>query len=109
MNNTIAAIILTKNEERHIVRYLESIGDISGDIVIVDCFCSDRTVELAKGLRARFIRHPWKNHVTQINDDIQVIKYRQSSFHIAHDAQLSRQPISWTRHFCTERRVYAAA
>lgn len=67
MKKTIAAIILTKNEEKHIVRCLESIKDVCDDIVVVDCFSDDRTAELAEGLGARVVRHPWKNYATQLN------------------------------------------
>lgn len=67
MSNTIAAIILTKNEERHIVRCLESLKCICDDIVVVDCFSDDRTVELAVEYGARVIRHSWKNYATQFN------------------------------------------
>lgn len=67
MKKTIAAIILTKNEEKHIVRCLESIRDVCDDIVVVDCFSDDRTAELAEGLGARVVRHPWKNYATQLN------------------------------------------
>ena len=47
MNNSIAAVILTKNEEKHIVRCLESLKGVCDDIVVVDCFSEDRTEELA--------------------------------------------------------------
>lgn len=67
MKKTIAAIILTKNEEKHIVRCLESIKDVCDDIVVVDCFSDDRTAELAECLGARVVRHPWKNYATQLN------------------------------------------
>ena len=67
MKKSIAAIVLTKNEEKHIVRCLESIRDICDDIVVVDCFSDDRTVKLAEGLGARVVQHPWKNYATQLN------------------------------------------
>lgn len=65
--NTIAAIILTKNEEKHIVRCLDSLKGICDEVVVVDCFSEDRTVELAKEHRARVIQHEWKNYATQFN------------------------------------------
>lgn len=67
MNNTIAAIILTKNEEKHIVRCLESIKDVCDDIVVVDCFSDDNTESLAMEHGARVIKHHWKNYATQFN------------------------------------------
>lgn len=67
MNNSIAAVILTKNEEKHIVRCLESLKGVCEDIVVVDCFSEDRTEELAKEHGARVMKHPWKNYATQFN------------------------------------------
>ena len=67
MNNSIAAVILTKNEEKHIVRCLESLKGVCDDVVVVDCFSDDRTEELATVHGARVIKHPWKNYATQFN------------------------------------------
>ena len=67
MSNSIAAVILTKNEEKHIVRCLESLKGVCDDIVVVDCFSDDRTEELATVHGARVIKHPWKNYATQFN------------------------------------------
>lgn len=67
MKNTIAAIILTKNEEKHIVRCLESLKGICDDVVVVDCYSEDKTEELAMTHGARVVKHPWKNYATQFN------------------------------------------
>lgn len=67
MSNTIAAIILTKNEEKHIVRCLESLRNVCDDIVVVDCYSDDRTADLAAEHGARVIKHTWKNYATQFN------------------------------------------
>lgn len=67
MKKSIAAIILTKNEDKHIVRCLESLKGVCDDIVVVDCFSNDRTEELAIEHGARVIKHPWKNYATQLN------------------------------------------
>ena len=65
--STIAAIILTKNEEKHITRCIESLKNVCNDIVVVDSFSNDKTVELALKYGARAIKHPWKNYATQFN------------------------------------------
>lgn len=65
--STIAAIILTKNEEKHITRCIESLKNVCNDIVVVDSFSNDKTVELALKYGARVIKHPWKNYATQFN------------------------------------------
>lgn len=67
MTKTLAAVILTKNEAKHIVRCLESLKGVIDDVVIVDCFSTDNTKELAESMGARVILHPWKNYATQLN------------------------------------------
>jgi glycosyltransferase involved in cell wall biosynthesis len=67
MSTSIAAIILTYNEEQHIARCINSIKDSVDEIFIVDSFSKDRTVELAKGLGAKVFQNPWKNYATQFN------------------------------------------
>lgn len=47
-NPQISAIILTFNEERHIVRCIRNIGRVAREIFVVDSFSSDRTCELAE-------------------------------------------------------------
>ena len=43
----ITAIVLTFNEELHIKRCIESLSDIVKQICIIDCFSTDRTIEIA--------------------------------------------------------------
>lgn len=61
----ITVVILTFNEERHIERCLCSVMAFAKDIVIVDAFSSDRTVEYARRLGARIFQNPWVNYATQ--------------------------------------------
>lgn len=64
---SIAAIILTKNEEKHIRRCINSLKGICDDIVVVDCFSDDNTISIAQELGARVYQHAWKNYATQFN------------------------------------------
>ena len=63
----LAAVILTKDEAKHIERCLNTLQGVVDDIVVVDCFSSDDTKELAERLGARVTQHPWKNYATQLN------------------------------------------
>lgn len=64
----ISVIILTKNEEIHIERCLENVKLFAKDVFVVDCLSTDRTVELAEGLGAKVVKHPWPgNHAAQFN------------------------------------------
>ena len=65
--NTIAAIILTKNEEKHIARCIRSLEGVCDEIFVIDSFSTDRTCEIAEALGAKVYRNPWKNYATQFN------------------------------------------
>lgn len=67
MNNTIAAVILTKDEENHIERCIASLKDFCHEIWVIDSFSSDRTIELAEKLGAKTTKHPFKNQAQQFN------------------------------------------
>ena len=67
MNNSIAAIILTYNEEKHISCCINSLKNICEEIFVIDSFSKDRTVEIAKEAGAQVYQNPWKNYATQFN------------------------------------------
>lgn len=66
-NVKIVAIILTRNETKHIRRCIESVGQVATDILVVDSFSTDDTVRIAEALGARVVKHPFKNYATQFN------------------------------------------
>lgn len=67
MSNSIAAIVLTYNEELHIERCINSLRLLVDEIFVVDSFSSDRTVQMAKNLGAVVYQNEWKNQAVQIN------------------------------------------
>lgn len=66
-NTTIAAIILTYNEEIHIERCIHSLQEICEEIFVIDSYSKDRTCEIARSLGAKIYRNTWKNYATQFN------------------------------------------
>ena len=66
-NNTIAAIILTKNEEKHIARCISSLKGICDEIFVIDSFSTDRTCEIAESMGAKVYQHPFVNQAKQFN------------------------------------------
>jgi len=52
----ITVAVITKNEERHIAKCLES-ASWADDIVVVDGFSTDRTAEIAGSMGARVVEH----------------------------------------------------
>lgn len=64
---SIAAIILTKNEEIHLERCISSLQNICDDIVVIDSHSTDKTRDIAKKHGARVFEHDWTNYATQFN------------------------------------------
>jgi glycosyltransferase involved in cell wall biosynthesis len=62
----ITATIITLNEERNIVRAIESLR-CADEILIVDSGSVDRTVELAQNLGARVVEAGWLGYAAQKN------------------------------------------
>jgi glycosyltransferase involved in cell wall biosynthesis len=71
---SVAAIILTKNEEQDLPACLESLAGAATEVFVVDSGSTDRTLEIAKGHGARVLTHPFLNQAAQFNwalDNIQ--------------------------------------
>lgn len=64
----VSVIILTYNEEMHIRRCLENATRFTSHIFVVDCFSTDKTVEIAESLGATVVQHTWPgNQAEQFN------------------------------------------
>lgn len=63
---TIAAVVITKDEEHNIAACLESIRWVD-ELIVVDAESRDRTVELAKGYSPRVFVRPWAGYGPQKN------------------------------------------
>jgi glycosyltransferase involved in cell wall biosynthesis len=66
MTVKLAAVVLTKNEERHIAACLDSL-QWADERVIFDDFSSDATAEIARARGARVIAHRFEDFATQRN------------------------------------------
>ena len=55
--NKLSIVIITKNEELNIARCLESIKPVADEIVVVDDFSEDKTVEICRSFGCRVIQH----------------------------------------------------
>lgn len=62
---SLAVVILTYNEERHIERALVSVAGIASETIVVDSFSSDRTVELARAHGATVLQNKFVNQAKQ--------------------------------------------
>ncbi|MEK7270858.1 MAG: glycosyltransferase family 2 protein [Planctomycetota bacterium] len=60
----ISVCTLALNEEKNIARCLQSVP-FAAERILVDSGSTDRTVEIAKGLGARVVTHPFEGYVAQ--------------------------------------------
>ena len=66
--NSITAVILTFNESIHLQRCIESIFPLTKNIVVVDSFSTDDTVDIARRTGATILQRAWQNnHSVQFN------------------------------------------
>ncbi len=61
---SVSVVIVTENEEKNIGDALESVKDFK-DIVVVDSFSEDRTVEICKKYTNRVFQHEWQGYAKQ--------------------------------------------
>ncbi len=64
---SLTILILTFNEELHIKRCIENVLPLGCDILVVDSYSSDDTVNIAKKFGVRVMLNSWKNYATQFN------------------------------------------
>jgi glycosyltransferase involved in cell wall biosynthesis len=60
----VSIVIVTKDEEENIEDALKSVADAQ-EIIIVDSFSTDRTVEICKGYTDKVFQHPWQGYARQ--------------------------------------------
>jgi len=67
MNNTLSIVLATRNEENNIARCLESVKSIADEIIVVDEYSTDKTVEIAKKYGAKVFLEPHHDifHITK--------------------------------------------
>ena len=67
MNNSIAVVILTFNEEIHIERCIRSAQRVTDKVVVVDSYSTDDTCAIAQRMGAVVYQHAFENHARQFN------------------------------------------
>lgn len=64
---SLSVIVLTFNEEIHIRRCLENAFRVAADVYVIDCFSTDKTVEIAREMGAVVLQNKWVNYAAQFN------------------------------------------
>jgi glycosyltransferase involved in cell wall biosynthesis len=71
----LSIVIITFNEEHNIARCINSVKEIADEIVVLDSFSTDKTVEIATALGAKVFTHTFDGHIQQKNRAITYAKY----------------------------------
>lgn len=72
----ISVAILTFNDEEQIGRCLASIADLTDDIVVIDSFSSDRTLEICRRLGCRVFQNAFVDQATQFNWALDNVQFK---------------------------------
>lgn len=72
----IAVFILTKDEELHLQRCIDSIKSFASEIVIIDSGSTDKTLEIADNNNCIVLQRKWTNHADQFNWALENINFR---------------------------------
>lgn len=63
--HSLSLVMITKNAADTLAKSLESVGDLVNEIVIVDSYSTDKTVEISKAFGATIYFHPYKSEGEQ--------------------------------------------
>jgi glycosyltransferase involved in cell wall biosynthesis len=74
-NIKLSVVIITYNEERNIERCVNTIETIADEILIVDSFSNDKTIDILRNKNCKIIQHKFEGHIEQKNFAITQAKY----------------------------------
>jgi glycosyltransferase involved in cell wall biosynthesis len=63
----ISSIVICKNEEKNISRCLESLRQVSDEIIVVDSFSEDKTVDIARDIATKVFQREFVSYGDQKN------------------------------------------
>jgi glycosyltransferase involved in cell wall biosynthesis len=67
----LSVSIISLNEEDNIERTLEPLQGLADEIIVLDSFSTDRTIEIAASKGAKIYQEPWIGHVGQKNSALE--------------------------------------
>jgi glycosyltransferase involved in cell wall biosynthesis len=75
MQVKISAVIICFNEERNIERCINSVLPVADEILVLDSFSNDRTIEICHKLGVRLEQHAFDGHIEQKNRAMHMAKF----------------------------------
>jgi glycosyltransferase involved in cell wall biosynthesis len=94
--SNITFIILTFNEENNIGELLDNLKGIPGEILVVDSYSKDRTIEIIKERNVCFLQHPFENYSLQRNWAQENNPFKTEwVFHLDADERLTEDLKNW--------------
>ena len=69
MPQTISLCMITKNEEKYLEQAINSVKDISDEIVIVDSGSTDKTKDIAKKFNAKIFDFKWNDDFSEARNE----------------------------------------
>ena len=71
----LSIVVMTYNEEDNIVQCLQSVQNLGNEILVLDSYSTDHTVELAYQMGARVVQYPFDSYADQRRRMIQLANY----------------------------------
>jgi len=85
----LSVVIITYNEEKNILRCLQSVDGIADEIIVVDSFSTDRTKEICLQNNVKFFEHPFTGFNEQKNI---ALSYTSNPYVLSLDADEALSP-----------------
>jgi len=73
--NFLSVLIITLNEEKNIARCIDSVKRVADEVIILDCYSNDNTVEIARNMGAVIYQQKFKGYIEQKNCALQLASY----------------------------------
>ena len=73
--HSLSILVMTYNEEANLERCLKSVDGLGDEIVILDSYSVDRTLDIARAMGARIEQFPFDSYINQKTRLIQLAEY----------------------------------
>ncbi|HUR10592.1 MAG TPA: glycosyltransferase family 2 protein [Flavitalea sp.] len=71
----LSVVVITFNEEKNIARCLDSVQAIADEIIVLDSYSTDNTLNLAREKKAIVHQQPFKGYIEQKNSALDLATY----------------------------------